>query len=587
MTSDSFVPGGYCAVDKDSARARAGEFAVVKEVVQVAQVDQATMLIFPSDKEAEARVCARGYAVTAASGASAAPVGPSPSELSAAEATARSTLTGVTKASMQNGSFGSTYKNLFVALDAQPAPAPDGIDLDGKTLAVKSLPVVIDGAVVGVFSGDVAVSAPLDDKVVLTFEHPTRGQCVATYHHRLVRDSVVLPETPLTSVTAKAGLARDLVKALDRSSRIVDSGAVDLQDVVETATAAGIDHSIVVGMAGADAVAPMLVQQLEAMLAHPGARQRTWPTLDAKRLGKTIADFDKNSSGGNGGSNGNGNGDAPPPPQFPRVEALKGKMASPGTDWKDLLDASISLSCADSASHAAFAKTDAHVATGALEHMLKHSGTKDAGSVAVIGKLENGLSLSDAKMFLFGIAAYSTSPPPGNPPPPPNGWNLNFTTPDLSGDEEDRRLRAATKADARHVYGEKTESAQLDKLVALSASGSALIEAIEEGGTSEQLRRLVTTDTDVEKACTGARHAACPWAAAPAHALRAACTRACTRGEAGGGARAPSLLLSPLPRGMPTVGARPSGHSLGGSPPHTATPLYEARAARGGVRRAQ
>ena len=71
---------------------------------------------------------------------------------------------------------------------------------------------------------------------------------------------------------------------------------MDLKYVIETASAAGIDHSTTLGMPCATAVAPMLVQRIGAMLAYPGARERTWPTLDAKRLGKIIADFDKTRS---------------------------------------------------------------------------------------------------------------------------------------------------------------------------------------------------------------------------------------------------------------------------------------------------
>ena len=244
---------------------------------------KANISLLPPDKQVGALVLARKATVDAAA-AAAGPAAPDPAEVGLAQGDVRTTLESVTKGSISIGSLTSNFRQFFQPMGAPPPPA--GTDLvDASPHVVAALPVVVNGAIVGAYSGSIEVTAADGDTVVVSFTHSTEGACAGTYDHQLVRDSVKVQEAALVSVVLRDGLVRDTIGALDRSSRIAADNGIDLEDLRDAATGAGVAHSLAIDTPGAVQIAQMLVQRLEALLAHPGAATRTWPNIDATRLG--------------------------------------------------------------------------------------------------------------------------------------------------------------------------------------------------------------------------------------------------------------------------------------------------------------
>ena len=497
MPARTFVVGATCAIDKSSARAESGQWAAVAAVD--AATTKGTILIVPNQDDARLLGANAAAALLgAASGGGTA--APDASAVSEAMGRVVRTLTEVTPASIQNGSLTSAHAALF----GPPAPGgadarPEGIDLVGTTVAVRNVPILRDGAVAGLYSGDVQVQFVAEGGFHIKFTSATLGECELDIAVALLRAAIVPadPDGPLIPVVAGDGPVVARIKALPRSSKIDEPKNLDLVEVLTVVSAAGIAHSLTKEMVGAAAVAPALVQQLNGMMHGEKADSRTWTTLDARRLGESIKNFDAHIQSADARQ------DAPPPPPlFPRVEALKSVLQNVGTEWDDFLQSTVELSCEGRAGHKAVALGDAHTATGALEAFLK--GAKDAASPAAIRALGGGRSIGELKLFLFSLGS---APAPADDGAHRDGeWRqpLVVYPPDLSGDEETARSRAALRHDAKQVAASRADRAQLTKMVSLAAGErDELFEAIDDDDTGEHLHRLVTTDCEIEKSLAG------------------------------------------------------------------------------------
>jgi hypothetical protein len=242
------------------------------------------------------------------------------------------------------------------------------------------------------------------------------------------------------------------------------------------------------------------VQQLASMLNKDGMAARTWPNQSAARLGKTIADVT-----GTGTSDGTGIVGTGTALQFPRLDALKGKLADI-SEFESLVNKLIGVACKGPS--AEVAKNSMHVACGMLEGYLK--ARKDLASVDTIKLQPDDQSID--QMLLFVCQLDETSTPVGagggggGGAAGTNGQlRINLHPPDLSGEEEERRVRTALRGDADIIEGDKDARQRLVAYVGLTdATNSAVLHSAVESEPSVALKRLITSGADIEKAMAGA-----------------------------------------------------------------------------------
>ena len=297
----------------------------------------------------------------------------------------------------------------------------------------------------------------------------------------------------------------ELIRALPHSKALA-ADYLDVDEAMDTLVAAGVTVAVTDPSDAAFGVSlACSLARLSIMVASAPAA-RIWPNLHADRLGKEIKREHDAASGGSGG----GGASAAAPSRFPLTDALQ-KLASSSAEWVDFLSRSISITF-DTERHEKAASSD-YLKMGAIEQYLKRGATVELitshsaeGSLSV--DMLMALLMYDFKPPVAGVASTSA-------PPAPSHLNVNVVPTDLSGSDDERRLRLTLREDYEKLNGSDASKATLDSLHTLVNSPVDLAQKVREISDDDGLKRLVTTENDVEKALAGTHtplpspHASC------------------------------------------------------------------------------
>jgi hypothetical protein len=500
----TFGRGLYAYVDKVTTRANVDDWAVVFSVDKEDEQNKAKLCIVSSEDKAKvisAYVSAPSYDASATR----------PDDVVAA-LDGCEWLAEVAKPSTHT--LTSKWASLFKPAGTGTIVVTIGEDsgdaartLVGKTFIAEGMPIVIGNVFMGMYSGEAKVTGASISGERVTIEFDRNGETfnidVSTPIVRAAvdRGNVITIDVSGSIATS---LAVQLVKALPKSGNVNGASKLAISDVAEVAAAAGIAHTLSESTQEnlRDGMAMMLVQQLAALLEKDGMAARTWPNTSASRLGKTISEITGTGTFVTGSTGNKGTGTAAP--QFPRLEALKGKLKTT-SDFEDMVNKLIGVACKGPS--AEVAKTSMHVACGMLESYLK--ARKDLASVSTINALSDDQSIDQLLLFVCELdevcTPMATTSAGGVGAAGTNGaFRINLHPPDLSGEEEERRVRTALRGDADLIESDKDARQRLTAYVGLTdhANCAALHSAVE-SEPSVALKRLITSGADIEKAMAG------------------------------------------------------------------------------------
>ena len=340
----TFGRGLYAYVDKVTTRANVDDWAVVFSVDKEDEQNKAKLCIVSSEDKAKvisAYVSAPSYDASATR----------PDDVVAA-LDGCEWLAEVAKPSTHT--LTSKWASLFKPAGTGTIVVTIGEDsgdaartLVGKTFIAEGMPIVIGNVFMGMYSGEAKVTGASISGERVTIEFDRNGETfnidVSTPIVRAAvdRGNVITIDVSGSIATS---LAVQLVKALPKSGNVNGASKLAISDVAEVAAAAGIAHTLSESTQEnlRDGMAMMLVQQLAALLEKDGMAARTWPNTSASRLGKTISEITGTGTFVTGSTGNKGTGTAAP--QFPRLEALKGKLKTT-SDFEDMVNKLIGVAC--------------------------------------------------------------------------------------------------------------------------------------------------------------------------------------------------------------------------------------------------
>ena len=542
MPANGFILGARCACDKtDAARGFAsGEFFVVHSVSAAGDGNTANILSFGTAAEADAV------------GLYVAGVDTSPAAQAAHDSAvlaAIATVNGVTRSRAGVFSMSTQWGDLFrpVAPVGGGGGGGGGHGVDallGTTISGLSIPIMgATGTVMSVFTGAANIAACASDPAAYTLSFTDSGVArTAAMAMTVVQAHAALAapvgSSPITVNTAASSvLVETLLRALPASSAL-PPGKVCALEALEVFKAAGIPTPFTdpAGL-GFGAMFLGYCVRLATMLASPSAAARTWPNMSPVRLGGEIAAFCSRGVSASAAAS------AAPPARFPRAEALL-KLASSDAERDSFLTKSVDVTVdADKPGHAVRARGSEFIRSGALDAYLGRCGA--VGSVASISARAGGLGSEElVALIMFDIAPALSSGAAAHPSMH-GGISVNVTQPDLSGTDDERRMRLQLRNDAASVASDAAAMVSLGALSALTAPASSTALHIKVRDlTHDGLKRVVNTSQDIEKALVGApfpfhshtlalrlKHACtgCRAASLASHACHSHHTRPCPR----------------------------------------------------------
>ena len=378
------------------------------------------------------------------------------------------------------------------------APPPPPHALVGKV--VKHSFDVYDPSgvfVIARFDGDITVKSahPANPNAYVceyVYSGATRTVVVAD---SVLNAALVIPPPPpprdsVTIVPAIVGAdLLKLVKALPYS-KVLAADALDSKEVCDLVSGAGL--SLVISdpkVAGFDVAVNSVLSDISKMLGTVSTR--AWPDIHADRLGKEIKmEADKVK----------GVAAASPPSRHPLTEALQ-SLATSNSEWDSFLLRSVKVTLENDRLEAAACST--YNRTGAAEAYLAKSLSKvsDIKAFAAAGSLDAN-ELMDALMYTF----VPKDPKHAKDRDNSGSISVHVNNSDPSGSHDDRRFRLALREDFEGLSEDSASLKNLFKLHALSQSSpSDMAEKVRLLPDDDGLKRLVSSETDVEKALQGAR----------------------------------------------------------------------------------
>ena len=319
---------------------------------------------------------------------------------------------------------------------------------------------------------------------------------------------IVFPDT----VAGNEGLK--LIKKLPISKKLSAPLHADASEVLDTFRAAGlVSPDITLTAEGVRDLALTIIGHLEVMIKIDGYEERSFPDTSANRLGEQIkrhhtshaafvaatASLSRTESG------------KQPVVQHPRVSMLR-TLALDGQTWDSFLSDSVAITCDDDRRGALLNESE-YMRKGALEAYLRKQG--ELASPAAIAALSAGGQVggsSGAKWSSDQLMEYimlTIAPQQQTKQSSGGGSNLTrvvINTPDLSGTEEERDMRLHLQHSFSSVENNSAEVATVKQLLALTGTeqGAELLAGVKK--TGDNLKRLCTTEMDIEKALQGTRH---------------------------------------------------------------------------------
>ena len=347
----------------------------------------------------------------------------------------------------------------------------------------------------------------------------------------------------------------DLVKLLP-FSKLAAPGHLDSLELVAALTSAGMPL-LVADPADANFSIGVYVVLGEIKPVMASLPPRVYPSTHADRLGIELKkEIDKYKAGAPvpiiGGATA---APAASGSRFPLSDELK-KLALDDPTWKGFLARSI-LTTVDNDRHER-AATDDYVKMGLLESYLKKADATvtSISAHAPVGSLVEAELVSAIMVTFVPVASGST----GSVVSDMGTKNVSVSVhnQDLTGSSEERRHRLALREAYDDLAGDAAATKQLDELYAIKDSPVDLSAHVRAMPDTDGLKRLVSTDSDVERALSGAF--ARPQPPPNEHAHRHARVQPVPALHLLRARREP--LCSPRPPSYHAVGDRLPGHSL-------------------------
>ena len=385
------------------------------------------------------------------------------------------------------------------AVDRDAPPEP----LVGTKVTIE-LPIFDGGAFVSMHKADCTVRAVVTAGAVYTVSYDYKGEerRVDVRKEQIeaavaAADDAAEPEPIPVELPGEAtrSLAFRLVKNLPVSASLDGADTVDARELVETLKAAGLVESRV---DGADAnvrdIALRSIAALDSMAKLGDTPGRSWPNLQASRLGAALKSCSVKAAAEA----------SPPKPasaaQHPRVEAMH-KLAESEEAWERFLASSVSVTVSNDR-HGREVEKSLYMQKGALEDYLRRSGV--SGDVETLDSLDGDVSWSAEQLLeyiLITCTIHSAGETHGERDK--GVTKINFTSPDLTGSSEERRMRLALQQSFESVEKSSEKIAALQKLNSMTDASEATALLMATKAAGEDLRRLVTSELDVEKALQG------------------------------------------------------------------------------------
>lgn len=294
--------------------------------------------------------------------------------------------------------------------------------------------------------------------------------------------SAAVPTGAFRLVGAADPLTLRVLSALPKSSAFNGGDIFDRDEVLSVLKEMGVNT---LGLGAADVNAPAILSHfvlatVDKILRRAGAGDQAWPTTAVSRLGGAIKLFEATGRA--------------VPVQFPLVDTFK-RLAAEGA-WGQFLPSTLAFTAGSTGFTAG--ETSDVIMEGLLERYLSGRGV----TAAQIGdRCSGGLDRDELTVMLFKF-----EPPRGTAAAaaPASGagaalTRINLVQPDLSGTEDERRMRLQLRSDAEAVQDDPMLFSKLEALKPLSGAEIA----IKLKGEADSLVRLVSNGAHIEKALAG------------------------------------------------------------------------------------
>ena len=364
------------------------------------------------------------------------------------------------------------------------------------------------------------------DGVVTVTEHAGEGIYKVTFVHEETPRVVEVAGSILAQAMAKESGKPDaiicmpesvkdyrsmqLMNALPISRKMTSQLHVDAAELMEVFQAAGLlSRSARPTSEGVRDMALTLIGNLEAMVQIDGSDKLTYPDNNAERLGEQIKRHHSAHAAlvASSGSSARPTG-TQPAAQHPRVAMLRALAIDDGA-WNKFLEDSVAITC-DSERRGALLVGSEYMRKGALEAYLRQSG--EQASPAAIAALNTGGSVgsssganwsSDQLMEYIMLTIQPHLKSVQHTGDGSNQTRVVVQTTDLSGTDEERHMRLQLQHSFSSIERNSSEITTIKQLVALTGEEHSSALRVAVNSTGDDLKRLCTSEMDVEKALQG------------------------------------------------------------------------------------
>ena len=506
--SYTFVQGAVAPIDKDSARAKNGDFAVVTSVSNTLQNNVATVMVFGTEEHADAM---SKHVVTAPGSVDS---GANEAQFKQLASHSSRTLREVNKLSTH--SLTSEWARFADPMHAPHGERLNALDYVGREMQANAMPIFNEDMTILRFqySGTVkVVEAHPHSLVSITFETDSETHRIKCALGLLSRQLIVAPQQPApepmtvddddaTAVTvelpqrARAYPVAKLIKSLPISTTLGEH-ELDGSEILDTATAAGIEHGVKLSDGFVESF--MVLTELHTLFERGGEcmHARTYTAHSAQRLGRQIkqglptasATPDKPAT--------------PPKPQWPLVDALKGLLADPA-DFPLVLTSSIAVTATGGKRE--LAEGDPYLANGLLESYLKQSMV----STERLSGMTGGMSKSQLILFIMELAPTASDKGSERKESIHIDFNPNGPAINEAEDTEESRQKRRLRADASVVFNDRDLTQRLQGYHTMAQKDPNGLRFAIDQEVDVNLKRLLTSDGAIGLACHGASRSLSP-----------------------------------------------------------------------------
>ena len=498
--NDPIVLGAICAIDKDSSTADSDTFGVVTAINNANAGNEATIVFIATQDDAK-RVAAHFS------------IKPTPAAVPDAIKTiveAGKSAARLNRARVQHlttaGAWGDFFKP-YVAGTITTTETDANPTMIGKKLTITAPILDAAGFTVGAFHGAAKVKSTTATAAVLEFvlEGATHTTTTSIAYTRKLLAEAAKASDPPAAVPIDFDKSSTLIELIRKlpGSRALPPTQICATEVYEIAkvllpthllgTADSKDPSYATWIKG---IVPTLHFVFDGVKNPSG---RTWPDHRADRLAAEIRKEVNRAKPVSIDT------DAPqPPPKHPRTDALR-SLASSTDEWDAFIKASADITVEKEA-HRTVTSSSNYLLTGAMEQYLARAGAK--ASPTAIKAHTSGLDkdgLLALLMFTFdssgpSVASSSSDKPRDLAQQLKVTWSANDTT----GTSDERSIRLTLRSDAEVVTDDPRLMAELARMSGhIAVDQGDVLYALARDTSNQSLKRLVSTEQDIDKALQG------------------------------------------------------------------------------------